>query len=184
MSDKSLIPLSKKCNLGCGDTIIKDWVNVDKYNPKAEIQCDVLDLPFADGVFDEVLISHVIEHIPYKKHPLLLDEIHRVMETNGKLMIGFPDFMLCAQAFFDNKNGERWTWWIQTLYGSQTDAGQFHVAPVTFSHLKNQLMDSGFNNFEEKIIGHNVVVTCYKTEQLPWHTEEGSTCQTAVGQLV
>lgn len=184
ISKKSLIPQSKKCNLGCGDIILDGWVNVDKYNPKATVQADVLDLPFADGVFEEVLLSHVIEHISYRRHGFLLDEIYRVMEKDGKLTIGFPDFMYTAQAFLDNKNGERWSWWIQTLYGTQTTEGQYHVAPVTTDHLIHQLQEAGFYGFESKMDGCDATITCYKGEPLPWHTEEGSTCQTGVGQLV
>jgi predicted SAM-dependent methyltransferase len=183
LEKKSLIPKSKKCNLGCGDTILEGWVNVDKFNPRADIKADVLDLPFADGIFDEVILSHVIEHIPYRKHLFLLDEIHRVMEYGGKLSIGFPDFMLTAKAFLENKGGERWTWWVQTLYGMQIDEGQFHVAPVTTDHLVHQLQEAGFEKFEINTGDFNVLITCYKTEPLPWHTEEGS-CRIETGLLV
>ena len=173
--EKCLVPKSKKCNLGCGDIILDGWVNVDKYNPKADFKADVLDLPFVNGCFDEVILSHVIEHVPYKKHVYMLDEIHRVMEDGGKLVIGFPDFMETAKNFIENKNGERWTWWIQTLYGTQSDEGQFHVAPVTTKHLIHQLTEVGFDDFVcETDNGYDMVLTCKKTESLPWHMEEGS----------
>ena len=92
--------------------------------------------------------------------------------------------MLTAKAFLENRNGERWTWWIQTLYGTQATEGQYHVAPVTKDHLIHQLIESGFERFEAEVGDHNVQVTCYKTTALPWHNEEAEQCKTEVGQLV
>lgn len=169
---KSLLPKTRKLNLGCGDIILDGWTNCDKHNPRADVCVDVIDLPFADSCCEEVLLSHVIEHISYRKHMIVLDEIHRVLQDGGKLTIAFPDFMETAKAFLENKNGERWTWWIATLYGLQTTEGQYHHAPVTIDHLINQLIEVGFENFSHRLNGCDATIVCYKREALPWHTEE------------
>ena len=174
LSEKKVFPAHPKLNLGCGDMILDGWVNCDKHNPKADIKADVLELPFENQVFEEVLLSHVIEHVSYRKHMLVYDEIHRVLKDGGKFTLAFPDFMETAKAFLENRNGDRWTWWVQTLYGMQISEGQYHIAPVTTDHALNQLRDSGFGKFETDMKDCDAVIVCYKTEALPWHNEEES----------
>jgi SAM-dependent methyltransferase len=49
----------------------------------------LLDARFASESFDYVRLNHSFEHI---EHPgLVLNEIHRIMANNGKLMIGVPN---------------------------------------------------------------------------------------------
>ena len=156
-------------NLGCGDRILPGFVNVDKYNPKADVEADVLDLPFADNSAERVILCHVIEHISYKRTIDLLEEIHRVLAPRGLLEIGYPEFEECVKAFLNNEKGERWRWWIQTLYGSQDNPGQYHVAPIVIWHLKEQLSEVGFNDFEYELHGSDAVLRCKKCEPLPWH---------------
>lgn len=51
---------------------------------------DVARLPFADDVFSLALASHIIEHVP---NPLtVLDEIYRVLEPGGVLILTAPNF--------------------------------------------------------------------------------------------
>lgn len=158
-----------KVNLGCGNIILDGWVNVDKYNPKANVQADVLDLPFEDNSVDEVLLSHVIEHVSYRKTVDLLEEIHRILKPSGKFFIAYPDWKGCMEAFMENRNGERWKWWVQTLYGSQTDAGQYHVAPIITDRLLEQLREVGFGEFDVNWKGFpDMEIKCYKCEPLPW----------------
>ena len=56
----------KKLNLGCGQNILKDYVNLDA------MKLDGVDVihdlekfpwPFKDNTFDEVYTSHTLEHL-------------------------------------------------------------------------------------------------------------------------
>lgn len=51
----------------------------------------VTNLPFIDNQFDMVVCFQVLEHIPYEKFPLALDEICRV--ARSKVIISIPDAM-------------------------------------------------------------------------------------------
>ena len=56
----------KKLNLGCGDDHKKGWINCDI---RKEVNPDVVvdltkKLRFKDNSIDEVLMKHVLEHIP------------------------------------------------------------------------------------------------------------------------
>lgn len=158
-----------RLNLGCGHAILEGWINVDKYNPRAEVKADILKLPFAANSADEILMSHVIEHLPWRKHIDIFESLHRILKMGGKLTLAYPEFEKCALNFINNKGGKKWSWWIQTLYGMQTDAGQFHVSPIVSEHLKDQLTEVGFTSFELVEDESDSCLTCIKCNPLPWY---------------
>lgn len=49
-------------------------------------QADALALPFADGIFDHVVSSDLIEHIPLPQKDVLLKEMWRVLKPGGRLV--------------------------------------------------------------------------------------------------
>ena len=80
-----------KLNLGCGTDIHADYVNVDGnytwFNKPVPPGCVIHDLnqfpwPFADNSADEILMWHVLEHLPdtFKA----MSEVHRILKTGGK----------------------------------------------------------------------------------------------------
>jgi ubiquinone/menaquinone biosynthesis C-methylase UbiE len=52
-------------------------------------QASLFDLPVESGVFPCVLCSQVIEHIP---RPGALEELDRVLQPGGLLILGTPDY--------------------------------------------------------------------------------------------
>ena len=54
-----------KLNLGCGDQIMEGYINCDLYDEKAEVKCNVKQLPFEDNSAENIYASHIIEHFDY-----------------------------------------------------------------------------------------------------------------------
>jgi SAM-dependent methyltransferase len=84
----------KRLNLGCGRTILPGWINLDRQagagvDAVADLdECDKIRLPFDDDTFDEILGSHVFEHL---QHPLpFMQELHRVAKTGCKAVFRTP----------------------------------------------------------------------------------------------
>jgi ubiquinone/menaquinone biosynthesis C-methylase UbiE len=55
------------------------------------VQGDALHLPFPDGVFDRVICSEVLEHIPGDEQAM--GELARVLRSGGTMAITVPRFM-------------------------------------------------------------------------------------------
>lgn len=99
-----MIPFTK-LHLGCGKTIMeRPWCNLDMI-PMEGVDC-VFDLsklgtppelagtrspthlPFPPNTFDELLMSHVLEHLP---NPLaVLEELHVVAQPDAVLTVRVP----------------------------------------------------------------------------------------------
>lgn len=54
------------------------------------VNADVVNLPFQDACFDEIICSQVIEHL--KQGDSVFKELKRVLEKGGILILGTPDY--------------------------------------------------------------------------------------------
>lgn len=83
-----------KLNLGCWGDYRAGWANVEhpkqKKTAKADIWHDLnkFPYPFKDNSADEILMSHVFEHL--NDHIRVIDECWRVLKPTGKLTIQVP----------------------------------------------------------------------------------------------
>jgi predicted SAM-dependent methyltransferase len=83
-----------KClNLGCGERIHPDWVNLDLHPIVPGVQEWDLkaDLPFPDESFDVVYHSHVLEHFSKADGLRLLERCKRVLRPGGTIRVVVPD---------------------------------------------------------------------------------------------
>ena len=84
----------KRLHLGCGHTILKDWINLDFVALKgvdviANLDaCAEVPLPFEDNCIEEFYGSHLIEHI---QHTLpMMQELHRIAKPGAKANFRLP----------------------------------------------------------------------------------------------
>ena len=90
-------------NAGCGRTAEKE--KGEKGNPDAKViyldirdnvgadvvhDLNMLPLPFTNNYFDEIILSHIIEHMD-NVYPFF-EEIHRVLKPNGVVDIVVPHY--------------------------------------------------------------------------------------------
>jgi len=86
--------MKEKLHLGCGKTILKEWINLDIMKGQgvdivADLEkCSETPLPFEDNSIDEFYASHLIEHI---HHTLpLMQELHRIAKNDAKAVFRLP----------------------------------------------------------------------------------------------
>jgi SAM-dependent methyltransferase len=91
-------------DLGCGkvplfaayrefatETVCVDWGNSLHKSGHLDLECDLTQpLPFADGEFDTIILSDVLEHIAEPQQ--LWREMARVLSTRGRLLLNVPFF--------------------------------------------------------------------------------------------
>jgi SAM-dependent methyltransferase len=84
----------RRLNVGCGRNAMNGWINLDSQKlPGVDIvadleRCAELPLPLDDDSIDEILMSHVIEHV---REPLpMMQELHRVARPGAKATIRVP----------------------------------------------------------------------------------------------
>ena len=88
-------------DVGCGQKPYKKLFDVKKYvgmeveqeghdhtNEEVDIYYDGKHFPLENGSFDSVLTSQVLEHVFHPDD--FLSEIHRVLRSNGKLLLTVP----------------------------------------------------------------------------------------------
>ena len=84
---------SVKLHLGCGNTVLDGWMNVDSCAYPGVTVVDLEDcvpgrIPLSDNSVSELLASHVLEHI---RAPMqLMEELYRVAQPDAKFVIQVP----------------------------------------------------------------------------------------------
>jgi SAM-dependent methyltransferase len=81
----------QKLNIGCGNQILTGWVNHDLCAlPGVDVVHDltVFPWPFDNNAFDEVLMTHVLEHLP--ETVKTMEELHRITRPGARTLIRVP----------------------------------------------------------------------------------------------
>ena len=84
-----------KLNLGCGNNKLDGFVNVDNQavcSPDMLIDLEVFPWPFENSSIDEIILSHVLEHLGQTNEIYLkiIKEIYRVSKHQASIFISVP----------------------------------------------------------------------------------------------
>ena len=96
-----------KINAGCGDMILKGYINIDLYSEFAEVKADIAHLPYRDNYADEIYSSHTIEHFNFKEAFSVLRDWHRVLKPGGIIVIDTPDMLASCKKFVEGDEHTR-----------------------------------------------------------------------------
>jgi GT2 family glycosyltransferase/2-polyprenyl-3-methyl-5-hydroxy-6-metoxy-1,4-benzoquinol methylase/spore maturation protein CgeB len=137
-----------RLNLGCGEDHRPGYINVDAYVPTADLQMDIFDLQMDDGVVDEIYSSHMLEHLGKAQVPQVLSEWRRVLKPGGTLRLNLPDLQWCMQQWLRTSEEHRWGWALDTIYGLQTHAGEYHKTGFTADRAERIVEAAGFSEVQ------------------------------------
>lgn len=93
-------------NVGCGTHRAPDpWVNLDHHDGDG-VHPDVITtpgepLPYGNGTCERVMLSHVLEHIPWETLPAFLTDVRRV--ACGEILVVGPDLYRTIEAWHQGK---------------------------------------------------------------------------------
>lgn len=144
-----------RLNLGSGDTKFEGFTSVDKYDEAADIQADLIDLPFEDNSVSEIRAFQVVEHIPYDQTEQMFREMYRVLKPGGVAWIECPDIEYAAMEIgMSGDIEEKWLHHIWGQYYRPWDGNRYkdylnhegskHVTGFTLKRLKRICELMGF----------------------------------------
>ena len=125
-----------KLNLGSGGVEVPGYVSVDKYDPRASLVMDVFDLNkhFPNDSVEEILASHLFEHVnPYESVDLL-KRWNALLKPGGKLVMELPNIEELCKDFLVGSREERYGI-LNCIYGSVNTRDNKDKAEITSPHL-------------------------------------------------
>lgn len=98
-----------KLNLGASPIWQKEgWVTLDhklEESNEFAIAGDASNIDLPDGACDVVFCSHVFEHIPHTRLPIIVSEINRVLKPGGIFRVLTPDLHIVTTAYVNRDEG-------------------------------------------------------------------------------
>ncbi len=126
-----------KLNVGCGRARLHGYVNADIAG-RADARMDARRLPVKDNSLDEILASHVLEHLGYLDSIIALSEFYRALKNDGKLIVEMPDIVEILRLGVGNDLQET----LNFIYGHEDDP---HKYCIPTELLKEMLSGAGFS---------------------------------------
>lgn len=83
----------KKLNLGCGNKLLDDYINLDVVDYGGNLIHDLnsFPYPFEDNTFDEIIASHILEHL--QNFNKVITELYRISKPNAIIKVYAPFFL-------------------------------------------------------------------------------------------
>jgi len=147
-------------DIGCGSSkIIQDLPDAIAYDlsmgklrylrqsNKLLVCGNVMTLPFKDDVFDTVIFSNVIEHVP--RCDSILSEINRILRAGGTLIVATPDYGKLTWRIIER---------IYDIVKLRSGYRQAHISKYDLLSLTNILKENGFQIVEKKYICNSEVI--------------------------
>ncbi len=140
------IPIS--LNLGSGDVIITDYINIDLYNKDADVNLDINNtLPIDDGTIESILSSHVIDHFDFKDGKEMIADWSRILRPGGTVRVECTDlYAVCKMLPNVDKSTQMKLY--SCLFGFPWFAGYAHKFGWSYPLLMEVMMENDFNSFQ------------------------------------
>jgi predicted SAM-dependent methyltransferase len=101
-----------KLHIGCQDSPISGWLNVDiePIDPSIVYLDATKQFPIADNSFDVVFSEHMIEHISLPDGMAMIKECYRTLKPGGVIRLATPDLNFLIELYRQEKSE------VQTKY--------------------------------------------------------------------
>jgi predicted SAM-dependent methyltransferase len=140
--------VGRKLHIG-GQVRTPGWEVLDAVpGPAVDHVQDARDLTaFANGTFEQIYASHIVEHFDYTGELLkTLTEWCRVLMPGGRICISVPDLDTLARLFLD-RNGltvaDRHLV-MRMIFGGHGDRFDYHLVGLNDEFLYGYLVNAGF----------------------------------------
>lgn len=122
-----------RLDIGCGYKKEYASIGIDiRKLPGVDIIADINHLPFKDNSIDEIVCTHILEHIPNLTDAMR--ELHRILKPHGLLFIKAPH----ANSLWSKSNPEHKTFFTMWTMNYYTIWDEFNI-DFKFRVIKKQL---------------------------------------------
>ena len=139
-----------KLHIG-GESVKEGWkiLNITK-KPGVDFIGDISDLSmFDDNSISTVYASHVLEHVKQSKALDTLNQINRILEPGGMLLLSVPDMDILCHTFINPVASIEVKFHVmRMIFGGQIDDHDFHFFGWNQSFLFNFLTQANFTNLK------------------------------------
>lgn len=150
-----------RLNLGCGETYLEDWVNIDA--PQAEgshgafrvdLTADISTLEYPAETVEEILMNAVFEHFQRHEALRILRKFYCWLKNEGKVTIVVPDFWGSIAKLKKSKSVAERAFWYRHLFGPQ-DHPHYgnHLDGFEKQRLKETFNVVGFTDLKIRSFG-------------------------------
>lgn len=144
------MPSEVALNLGAGPLRLDGEIGVDLYpTAGADVQADLVALPFVARCADHVRADHVLEHVDQRLTLAVLLEAARVLKPGGVIEVGVPDLADYCRHWLDaGSDAMTKADLLRGIYGGQFHPGEYHRSGWDADLLVDMLGTAGFTDVE------------------------------------
>ena len=150
---KKLLKHTNKLHLGCGDTKIGGFINIDAFRtPATDFICKIENLPkyIKPNSIRLIYSSHTLEHFSRKDSIEVLKMFYDFLELGGELRISVPDLIKLSDITKNKELTFKNMQLVQgVLMGGQDIRLNYHRSIFWFDLLKQILKNIGFRDISE-----------------------------------
>lgn len=98
---------SIKFNMGCGSDRRPGYIGIDKNSDRADIRQDLFKVNLPENCAEEILASHVIEHLPQHRAPEIMEKWYKTLKPGGKLIMEQPDIEALCKDYLEQEGMDK-----------------------------------------------------------------------------
>ncbi len=144
--------MGQKIHIGCGSDIKDGYINIDEFNPNADVQKPIQELGYPDDSIERIEGYMVLEHLNPFEARAFIGRAYQMMEPGGILILEVPDLEKVCRlilAFADDAEYlNTGAFGIRGLFGEPTDhmtKGDYHKWGYTPATLLRLVREAGFS---------------------------------------
>jgi hypothetical protein len=144
-------------HIGCGDEIKPGYVNIDEFNPNAELRIPIQAIEYPEDSVDRIEGYMVFEHLSLADARTFLRKANNMLRAGGILILEVPDLekvcRLILQFADDPRYLETGAFGLRGFFGEPRPGmtmGDYHKWGYTPVYFRRLLEEAGFSRIEIK----------------------------------
>jgi hypothetical protein len=144
-----------KLHIGCGSDIKPGYINIDQFNPHADIKMPIQELNYGANTIERIEGYMVIQYLLRREALDFVRNVYRMLEPNGSLILECQDATKVARLILlfanDPEYLEKGPFGLRGFFGEPTDHvmdGDYVKWGYTPSSATELMKEAGFSKIK------------------------------------